>query len=286
MTDAQSTANADQTAYWNEAAGPTWAAMQDIMDWQLAPLSHATIEALGPREGDHLLDIGCGCGASSLELAWAVDPEGSVLGVDISRPMLDVARQRADKAGYAQVRFALGDAQTYAFEAGAFDGVFSRFGVMFFEDPVAAFANIRGALRPGGRMAFVCWRAMADNPLMTLPMQAAAKHFAPPSGPPPDPYAPGPFAFADGERLRRILAEAGFIDIALRPHDEMIGARTLDDAMETALRVGPLGRMLGVFPDKREAASVSVREALAPLATPDGVLLPSATWIVTARQPR
>lgn len=286
MTDAQTTANADQAAYWNEAAGPTWVAMQDIMDWQLAPLSHAAIQALGPREGDHLLDIGCGCGASSLELAWAVDPEGSVLGVDISKPMLEVARQRADKAGYPQVRFALGDAQTYPFEAGAFDGVFSRFGVMFFENPVAAFANIRKALRPGGRMAFVCWRAMADNPLMFLPMQAAARHFDAPSAPPPDPYAPGPFAFADGERLRRILAEAGFIDIDLRPHDEMIGARTLDDAMETALRVGPLGRMLGVFPDKREAAMASVREVLAPHATPDGVLLPSATWIVTARQPR
>ncbi len=285
MTDTQAPANADQTTYWNEAGGPAWVALQDILDWQLAPLSRAAVEALGPREGEHILDIGCGCGASSLELAWAIDPEGSVLGVDISAPMLEVARRRADKAGYPQLRFVLADAQTHPFEAGAFDCVFSRFGVMFFEDPATAFINIRKALRPGGRMAFVCWRAMADNPLMTLPMQAAASHFDAPPGPAPDPFAPGPFAFADGERLRGILQGAGFVDIGLRAHQEMIGARTVDDAMQTALKVGPLGRALAAFPDKREAAMVSVREALTAYATPRGVLLPSATWIVTARSP-
>jgi len=287
MTEASiAGANADQAAYWNEQAGPTWAAMQEIMDWQLAPLGRAAIEALGPREGEHILDIGCGAGASSLELAWAIDPEGSVLGVDVSEPLLALARARADKAGYAQVRFELGDAQTYPFAPGRFNAVFSRFGVMFFADPVAAFGNIRRALRPGGRLAFVCWRAMADNPLMTLPMQAAAPLLDSPSGPPPDPYAPGPFAFADGDRVRRILADAGFGDIAVNAHDQRIGARTLDDALQTALRVGPLGRALASQPEKRDAAVSAVREALAKHAGPEGVLLPSATWIVTARSPR
>ena len=277
--------NADQTVYWNEQAGPTWVAMQDILDWQLAPLSRAGAEALGPREGEHILDVGCGCGASCLELAWAIEPEGSVTGVDISAPMLAVARERADKAGYPQVRFIQADAQTFAFEPGAFDGVFSRFGVMFFEDPAAAFANIRKALRPGGRLAFVCWQAAADNPLMTLPMQAAMAHFDAPPAPPADPHAPGPFAFADGERVRRILQEAGFTDIDVTPHRQAIGARTLDDAVRTALSIGPLGRMLGEFPGKREAAAGSVREALAAYANDKGVLLPSATWIVTGRSP-
>ncbi|MGA0602141.1 class I SAM-dependent methyltransferase [Caulobacter sp. KR2-114] len=285
MTEATAAANADQAAYWNQQAGPTWAAMQEIMDWQLAPLSRAAIDALAPREGEHILDIGCGAGATSLDLAWRIDPEGSVLGVDIAEPLLALARARADAAGYPQVRFALGDAQTHAFEPGAFDAAFSRFGVMFFADPTAAFRNIRRALRPGGRLAFVCWRAMADNPLMTLPMQAAAPVLDAPAAPPADPHAPGPFAFADGERVRRILSEAGFADIAVTAHDERIGARTLDDALQTALRVGPLGRALASQPDRRDAAVSAVREALAAHAGPDGVLVPSATWIVTARSP-
>lgn len=278
-------ANADQAAYWNDQAGPTWAAMQEIMDWQLAPLSRAVIDVLQPQEGEHVLDIGCGAGGTSLELAWRIEPEGSVTGVDVSEPLLDLARRRADAAGYAQVRFIHGDAQAQAFKAGAFDAAFSRFGVMFFADPVAAFANIRKALRSGGRMAFVCWRAAADNPLMTLPLQAAAHLFDAPPAPAPDPRAPGPFAFADGERLKAILGDAGFTDVSLTAHSARIGSRTLDDALQAALRIGPLGRMLNSFPDRREAAIGAVRAALAAHEGPDGVLLPSATWIVTARSP-
>src|SRR5438477_10869711 len=165
----ETAANAGQRAYWNEQAGPTWVALQDQLDAQIAPLSQATVAALAPREGEHLLDIGCGCGASTLELAWQVDPEGTVLGVDISAPMLEVARKRAHDAGYEQVRLLEADAQTQAFEPGAFHAAFSRFGVMFFEDPTAAFMNIRRAVKRGGRLAFLCWRAMALNPIMTLP---------------------------------------------------------------------------------------------------------------------
>lgn len=279
-------ANADQAAYWNDQAGPTWAALQEIMDWQLAPLSRAVVEVLEPRDGEHVLDIGCGAGATSLELAWRIEPEGSVLGVDVSQPLLNLARTRADKAGYAQVKFVRADAQTYRFEAGAFDVAFSRFGVMFFADPVAAFGNIRRALRPGGRIAFVCWRAAAENPLMTLPMQAAGHLLDAPPTPPADPHAPGPFAFADGARLRRILEDAGFSEVALDPHSAMIGSRTLDDALTAALQIGPLGRMLKGVPEKRDAALAAVRDALAAHEGPNGVLLPSATWIVTARAPR
>ena len=283
MTDA-AVANTDQAAYWNADAGATWSQLQDLLDFQLGPLSQAALSALAPAEGEHILDIGCGCGATSLDLAWALDPEGSVLGVDISEPMLAVARRRADQAGYKQIRFALGDAQVYPFEAGAFDAVFSRFGVMFFENPTAAFANIRRALKPGGRLAFVCWRDPAENPVLSLPMQAAAHHFDAPAAP-ADPFAPGPFAFADGERLKGILAGAGFTDVVLTPHAQAIGAPTLDDSLKLSLKVGPLGRTLAANPDKREAALASVREALKPYVTPEGVLLPSSTWIVTARSP-
>ena len=281
MTANPGAPNADQITYWNEGAAPAWVALQDRLDWQLAPLSRAGIAVLAPAAGERIIDIGCGCGATSLDLGNAVGADGAVLGVDISAPMLAVARRRAVEAGQSWVRFEEADAQINPFEAGAFDAVFSRFGVMFFADPTAAFANIRTALRPGGRLGFVCWRAPDESPVMTLPLQVSLKHFdAPP--PPADPQAPGPFAFANPERLRGILSGAGFSDIALRPHDEAIGGRTVEDVIDVSLRVGPLGRMVREAPDKREAAIASVREALTPYITDRGVLLPSATWIATA----
>ncbi|HWA61135.1 MAG TPA: class I SAM-dependent methyltransferase, partial [Caulobacteraceae bacterium] len=234
--------------------------------------------------GEKILDVGSGCGASSLALARAVGPSGAVLGLDISAPMLEVAVRRAAEAGLGQARFQVGDAQTFSLEAGAFDALHSRFGVMFFADPTAAFTNLRRALKPGGRLTFLCWRTMADNPIMTLPSAAAARLFPPePPASPPDPNAPGPFAFADGERLRGILTAAGFRDVVLTRHDEPMGAGTVDDAVEVSLRVGPLGAMLRDHPDRRDAVIGAVREALAPYDTPDGVKLPSSTWIVSAR---
>ena len=276
MTDAP---NAQQITYWNEAAGPTWADLQGPLDRQLAPLGRAAMAALAPRPGERVLDIGCGAGGTSLQLAQAIAPGGDVTGVDISRPLLEVARQRA--SGIARLSFVEADAQTYPFETAGFDAVFSRFGVMFFADPVAAFANIRRALKPGGRLAFVCWRAPAENPIMTLPMAAALAHLPPPA--PPEPGAPGPFAFADPERVRTLLGAAGFADIALTPHNEKIGGGDLDTVLSLALKVGPLGAMLREHPDQRDTVIASVRAALAAHNGPDGVKLDSATWIVTAR---
>jgi SAM-dependent methyltransferase len=275
------TANAAQVAYWNEATGATWAELQEPLDRQLAPLGRRAMQALAPRPGEQILDIGCGSGETSLELAAAVGPGGQVLGVDISRPLLDVARRRG--AGVPGVAFIEADAQTFAFEVARFDGVFSRFGVMFFADPPAAFANLRRALRPGGRLAFVCWRRPDENPIMTLPMQAALKHLPPPE--PTDPTAPGPFAFADPDRVRTILGQAGFADVALTPYGAPVGGGDLNATLGLALRVGPLGRMLRENPDKREAVIADVRAALAAHEGPDGVKLDSATWIVTARAP-
>ena len=273
--------NASQVEYWNTATGPTWAALQAPLDRQLAPLGRAGMAVLAPRAGEQILDIGSGSGDTSLELAAAVPPGGAVTGVDISQPMLEVARRRAE--GLAGVRFVEADAQTYPFAPGSFDAAFSRFGVMFFADPPAAFSNIRRALKPGGRIAFVCWQAPSENPIMVLPMMAAASHLPP--APPPEPFAPGPFAFADPERVRGILAEAGFADIQITPHNEKVGGGDLDTAVDLALRVGPLGRMMRENPGAQDAVIGAVRQALAAHDGPGGVKLDSATWIVTARAP-
>ena len=276
-------ANANQITYWNDAPGRTWADLQDQLDIQLEPMGAAVLAALALRSRERVIDVGCGCGQTTLALAEAVGPEGLALGIDISAPMLSVARARS--AGRPQVRVLEADAQTYPFDPGSFDALHSRFGVMFFDDPTAAFANLRKALKPGGRLAFLCWRTPAENPIMTLPMAAAAKHLPPPE--PTTPGAPGPFAFADAERVRAILASAGFADVDLAPQDMPAGGNALDAALDLALRVGPLGRMLREHPEAdRDAAVADVRAALAAHARPDGrVFMDSATWIVTARNP-
>ncbi len=273
--------NAAQATYWNETAGPTWAELQAPLDRQLEPLGRRVMAEL-PLPGARVLDVGCGAGATSLALAEAVGPDGAVLGVDVSHPLLEVARARA--AGRSNLTFQEADAQAFALPPAAFDAVFSRFGVMFFSDPAAAFANLRRALKPGGRLAFVCWRAPTENPVMVLPMQAALPLVATPPAP-AEPGAPGPFAFADPERVRGILESAGFEAIAITPHDEKIGSGGLDTALGIALRVGPLGTLLRENPDQRDAVVAAVRDALAPHEGPDGVKLDSATWIVTARNP-
>lgn len=277
-------ANADQIAYWNNSAGATWAALQDRLDRQIEPLGQRAMDAGAPRAGERVLDIGCGCGQTSLELAQRVGPTGQVLGVDISEPMLEVARRRGGEAGLANVSFLAADAQTRAFPPGGFDLAFSRFGVMFFDDPTAAFRNIAAALRPDGRLAFVCWRPLAENPWMGAPMQAALS-LLPPMPPPADPTAPGPFAFADPERLRGILAAAGLVDIDIAPHDQMIGGNDLDETVAMSLRVGPLGAVLRENPELKDGVVGAIREALARHLTPQGVMLASATWIVTAKRP-
>ncbi len=279
MTDSAA-ANADQIAYWNAKSGEIWARLQDVLDRQLQPLGEAAIAALAPRPGEQVLDIGCGCGQSTLALAEAVGPAGSVIGADVSRPMLDIARPRL--ARLPQARLLEADVQSHGFPPDSLDAAFSRFGVMFFEDPTAAFANVRAALKPGGRLAFVCWRAMAENPWMTVPLQAGLQRLPPPA--PPTPGAPGPFAFADPERVRAILAGAGFAAIEIRPHDTAIGGNDLDAAVRTAVRVGPLGMLLRDNPDVRPAdVEDAIRQALTPHLRDGRVYLDSATWIVTAR---
>jgi SAM-dependent methyltransferase len=272
--------NADQVAYWNASAGPIWVAMQDVLDAQLRDLGLAAVETLAPQAGEGFIDIGCGCGDTSLELARRVGASGSVLGVDISGPMLEVARGRAATHGLSQATFTQADAQTHTLPP--VDGAFSRFGVMFFADPPAAFANVRRAFRPGGRLAFVCWRALGENPWMTIPFMAAASLLPQQAPPPPD--APGPFAFADRDRVHRILRTAGFTDISIEPHDRKIGWGDPDTGVRAALNLGPLGAALRESPQLVDPVRAAVRQALAAHTGPDReVRLDSASWIVLAR---
>jgi len=281
-----STSNAEQIEYWNARTGERWAQDQQQLDRQIQPLGDEAMRALAPAAGERVLDIGCGCGQTTLELAQQVGASGQVLGADISRPMLAVARARPLPAG-GSISFQELDAQTADLAAAAgvasFDAAFSRFGVMFFGDPAAAFANIRRALRPGGRLAFVCWRSLAENDWMRKPLEAA-KPLLPPQ-PPPDPNAPGPFAFADAQRVTALLSKAGFASVTLRPFDAMIGSGELQQTLALTLRIGPLGSVLREHPELTDAVAEKVRAVREPYDTPRGVLLPGAVWIVTARNP-
>ena len=278
--------NAEQIAYWNER-GKQWVAVNDMLDAMIGPLGRHALDRARVAAGEAVLDVGCGCGDTTLELARRVGPSGRVLGIDISAPMLGRARERARVAGTTHVTFEQADAQTHAFAAASFDLIFSRFGVMFFVDPTAAFANLRPALRSGGRLTFVCWQGFPQNPWMAVPLMAAAAHITLP--PPPAPGAPGPFSFADGQRVRSILSDAGFADVTVDALEEpltLAGSGGLEAAVEFALTgVGPLAAAVrDAGPAAAAPVRAAVREALAPYVTGDSVRLPSATWIVSARR--
>lgn len=277
------TINADQITAWNDSVGRTWVKMNAGLDRQLQPIGVELIARAQLAEGQSVLDIGCGAGATSLAAAQAVGPAGRVLGVDISAPLLGLARERA--AGMANLSFLEADAQTQAFEDKAFDRVISRFGVMFFEDPTAAFANIRRGCRPTALLAFACWRQSSENAWLGLPMQAT-QHLLPPP-PAGDPDAPGPVAFARAARVRDILGGSGWRDVRIEPFDVKIGGGDLEQTTELMTRVGPLGHAIrdaGAPPELIQAAADAVREVARQYLGPDGLCwMPAATWMVTAR---
>jgi SAM-dependent methyltransferase len=276
--------NAEQIEYWNEKAAPTWVGQNERLDAMLAPFGLAVMERARPAAGERVLDVGCGVGQTSLQLAARVGPTGSVLGVDISTPMLARARERARAEGVSNLRFENADAQTFAFTPSSVDLIFSRFGVMFFAEPAVAFTNLVRALRPGGRLAFVCWQALAQNPWMREPVLALAKHVTLPPPAPPD--APGPFAFADAARVRGILESAGLRGVG---HEALTGeillGNTVDEALAFSSELGPAARaLLEATPAQREAASAAIREMLAKALTPTGIRMGYAAWIVTAER--
>ncbi len=274
--------NAAQADYWNGAAGRSWRDQQDHQDEVLAPVSERLVAAADPRPGERVIDVGCGCGATTIDFARRVAPGGEALGLDISEVMLARARDRAESG--LPTRFALADATVHDMAPGWADLVVSRFGVMFFADPARSFGNLRRGLRPGGRLVFACWRELKQNPWVMIPLREAAKHVPP--LPETNPDDPGPFAFANEARVRRVLGEACFADVTLTPHDlelDIAIGRGVDVAVGAALAIGPASRALtGQSETVRAAATADIRAALAARAVGDSVPLGAAIWIVSA----
>jgi SAM-dependent methyltransferase len=284
MADIQ--ANQEQIRYWNEQGGPRWVKLQQQLDTQISQLGLLAIQRASVQPGEQVLDVGCGCGQTALELAERVGPRGAVLGIDISEPMLARARERQAERGLKNLTFLHADAQTHQFELARFDLIFSRFGVMFFENPAIAFTNLHTAVRPGGRLCFVCWQALDQNEWARIPLIAAKRHVPLPAPPAPD--APGPFAFANPDRVRGLLEAGGFKEVRLESHQAKLtmgGATTVDEAVDFTLEIGPVSRLLlDVSAEIRARVVEELRVALAPYANGKTVSLGGAVWVVTAQR--
>lgn len=273
--------NMQQAALWNDASGKAWADLQPVLDEVLAPFTRLLVDAGFPGEGDSVLDIGCGAGATTLAMARLVGGGGRCVGLDISEPLIALAKARAQADGLESAEFIAADAQTYAFESACFDAVVSRFGVMFFDDPAAAFANIRWAVKPGGRLVFVAWRSPAENDFMTAAARAAAP-FLPPA-PPPDPNAPGQFAFADDAKVRRILEAGGWSSIDVEKADVPCQVPEAG-LMNYVTRLGPVGAALReVDPATAEKVKSALPGAFARFVNGGAARFDAACWLVEAQ---
>jgi SAM-dependent methyltransferase len=277
-------ANAEQAEYWNSVTGPKWVLSQAEIDQRLEPLNAMLTDRAGVAAGHKIIDIGCGTGALALHLAEVVGPGGRVLGVDLSEPMLELAERRRAERRYGHLRFLQLDAQTHAFEPAAYDLLLSRFGVMFFSDPIAAFRNLMAALGPAGRLAFVCWAPLEENPWFEIPMQAGVRWLGEPE--PPPPRAPGPFAFSEAAYVERILGAAGCADIAIeRVSIVLPGSPTAADEAAFVSNMGPLARLIRERePDEPTVRRIvaEIADAFRPFGTDSGMRVPARVWYVTA----
>ncbi len=274
--------NEDQRSRWNGIDGEYWTHNQDRLDRTLAPVTEPLVAFAAPQAGSTVMDVGCGCGTTTIEFARVVGPSGRVVGIDLSGPMLALAAERLRK--FANATCLLGDAAELPLQDLGAELIVSRFGVMFFGDPVAAFANLRTGLAPGGRLRFACWRPINENPWLHVPLNAIYEHA--PRLPKPDPEEPGPFAFSDTARVTRILTAAGFTAPTFTPLDmemDVAAGGTLEDAVLQSSAMGPAKRALVDQPDHIRAAAIeSVRRVLTPYASAAGVRLPGAVWLVAA----
>ena len=276
--------NTEQAEAWDGPEGEYWATNHARFDATIGAYQDGLMAAAAISPGERVLDIGCGNGITSRDAARAVGPDGEVLAVDLSRPMLARAQELAKAEGLDNVRFEHGDAEVYPFERGTFDLAMSRVGVMFFADPVAAFTNIASALRPGGRLALLVWQPVAANEWIGALRDTLAVGRQLPV---PPPGAPGPFALGDTEFTARILTAAGFTDITFTAAERpfLIGSDT-DDAFGFTAGLRPVEMLLADLDESaRVQALDNLRATLAAHETPDGVKLGSAAWIITARRP-
>jgi SAM-dependent methyltransferase len=276
------TPNATMSDNWNGVAGEHWVNNAERHERALAAYGKAVLGSTAITASDRVLDVGCGTGALT-RAAARVATDGSARGVDIGRPMIDRARHETATEGLPNVSFEQADAQVHPFVPHSIDVVISRFGVMFFDDPAAAFANIRRAVTAGGRLAFVCWQSLPANDWMTIPASALAEHVGFPDTGGPD--APGPFSLAEPDRVRAVLAAGGFVDVTLDEvaHPMWLG-RDVDDALGY-MRNQSLARLMldGKPPELVDRAVAALRTTLEGIATPHGLELPGRAWLVSAR---
>jgi SAM-dependent methyltransferase len=287
QSTATDTANAAMRRYWNEVAGPRWVGLGGAQEARNVEVAAKLLEAAAAAPGELVLDVGCGTGATLLPFAAAVGPQGHATGVDISKPMLDRARERVAEQGLANVTLLQADAQVHGFAPASFDLVTSRFGVMFFADPTAAFHNLLGALRPGGRLCMAVWAAIAENVHRKIPIEIAVRHLGPPT--PLPPHAPDAQAFADRDYFRSILAAAGFADIAIEPKRFHVVGASVSGMADNVVLFGAVQRLLEekhADAATRQAIIKESEAAFAAYATPSGeIRLPGTFHLATARRP-
>ncbi len=280
------TASVDQIEFWNGEVGAAWVRHQDNIDQMIQPLGQSVLAAAAIKPGETVLDIGCGCGATTIEIAQRIGSLGSVTGIDISKAMLSRASSRAASVSNgASIKFKRSDVARRKFKKRSFDLAFSRFGVMFFPDPMKAFRNIRRALKPGGRLAFVCWQDMKKSQFFAVPALAASPFLE--AVEEADPRAPGPFAFADRDYVENILSESGFIDIRLT--QQIIGITIPDSGgpMPTAdflLGISPTPGAPTDNPRTLKKIQRAVANAFRDHYGPFGPVLETSTWLVTAHR--
>lgn len=272
-----------QTEYWNSKVGEEWARQADAMDRMLQPLTQPAFDRLNLKPGERVLDIGCGAGATTLKAASYIG-DGIAVGADISKPLLELARERAAAKG-ANAHFVEADVAATPLRDAPFDAAFSRFGVMFFDDTAAAFAKIRAALNPNGRMVFICWRTFKENGWSYAPLAALEPILKTPITP-ADPDAPGPFQLQDPEKIRAILTTSGWRDITITPWDGDVlvgGGGAAASAAAFLLKIGPCARAITDQQLDPAEAKRLLAEFLRKHETPQGVALSAACWIVSAR---
>ena len=285
MAQAALDANAAQRRYWNTVAGPRWVASPGFRERRNQESLALLLARLGLTGGESVLEIGCGTGAVTLPLAAAVGEHGRVVAVDISEPMLGAARQKVAERGLSNVTLHSGDAQVFAFEPAAFDLATSRMGVMFFADPAAAFRNIKGALKLGGRLVFACWAPLAENRHWLISYDIALRHLGPPA--PASTNEPGPLAFGDPDYIRRILAAAGFAEIAVERAHPTIICGTPEEEARQALAMGPTARLIEEKkPDEttRQTIAREIEAAFVAEGAAGPIRLPATIFLVAARR--
>ena len=275
--------NKNQRDFWSGKGGDIWVERQNAMDTMLSPLGEAALNKLNLNEGENVLDIGCGCGNTTLNIAKRISPDGQVTGLDISKPMLKRAKESANEMSISNASFNCVDVQTDDIGEEVYSAAFSRFGVMFFEDPVAAFCNINKSLITGASLSFVCWQSPALNPWQSLFIEAVKKYVDLPS---PPPRSPSPFAFMESEYVSSILEESNFQNIMIEGHEaevNMFSGRSLSDSVKDYISINPV--VSGMLKDSTEQEKTeiinSAIEAFSPYYSAKGLMFPSATWLVT-----